>query len=216
MFTLYEEMLLLAVHEEKGAFIGSSLDLLKPGLAGAILAELALKGKIQATDNQRLHVVDDGLTEIAILDDVLHVLKESEKERKFGFWINALSQGKEKYRKQIAASLIEKGVFTQDDEHLAWVVPSPINKEASATTKYWVNLRLRGSVLASTEIEPRDIVLLSLIRACGLLYLVFLRDERKHAGRMINQCFYNRAISDPVFQTIQEIERVLSDLVEDD
>ena len=69
---------------------------------------------------------------------------------------------------------------------------------------------------AGPIIQPRDIVLLSLLRACGLLELVFLRDERKLASRKINQLFYNQALTDPVLQTIQEIESAIVELVEDD
>lgn len=216
MLTLYEELFLLTIHEEKGTLIGSSADQVKPGLASAILSELALMGKIQTSSNHRLQLTDNSQTNIDVLDETLKVLKESEKERKVGYWINTLSQNKDKFRKQIIGSLVQKGIFTQEDDHLQWVVPSPLQAETKVSTKYWINKRLRGIVLASEEIQPRDTILLSLVRACGLLELIFLRDERKLAGRMINQLFYSQAITDPVFQTVQEIDSALADLVEED
>jgi len=216
MFTLYEELLLLCIHEGKGTFIGTSADQLKTGLGGAILIELALLGKIQTSDNHRLKLVDDSKTNSDILNGALTALKESEKERKFGYWFNILSQRKEKFRKQIVESLVQKGVITQEDDHLQWVIPSPLQVEFKASTKYWVINRLRRVVLASEDIESRDIILLSLLRACGLLDLVFLRDERKLASRTINQLFYSQALKDPVSQTIQEIESAVAELVEED
>ena len=216
MLTLYEELFLLTIHEEKGTFIGSSVDQLKPGLVGAILAELALMGKIQTLNNHRLLLVDDSQTNIDILDETLKALKEAEKERKISYWFSTLSPKKDKFRKQIIGSLIQKGIVTQEDDHLLWVVPSPLQAEIKASTKYWLTKRLRSFVLASEEIQPRDIILLSLLRACGLLDLVFLRDERKLASRMINQLFFGHAITDPVFQTIQEIENTIEELVEED
>ena len=104
----------------------------------------------------------------------------------------------------------------QEDDHLVWVIPSPLQAEIKASTKYWVSKRLRNDVLTSEDILPRDIVLLSLLRACGLLELVFLRDERKLASRKINQLFYNQALTDPILQTIQEIESAIVELVEED
>jgi Golgi phosphoprotein 3 len=216
MLTLFEELLLLAIHEAKGTFIGSTVDQLKPGLGGAILAELALLGKIQTSNNHRLQLLDEGQTQLDILNDALKALKESEKERKFGYWINTLSQSKDKSRKQIIESLIQKGIVTQEDDRLLWVIPSPLQAEVKASAKYQVIQRLRGVILASEEIQPRDIILLSLIRACGMLDRVFLRDERKLAGRSINELFYSQAMKDPVFQTIQEIETAIADAVEED
>jgi golgi phosphoprotein 3 len=218
MFTLYEELLLLSIHEEKGTFIGSTLDQMKPGLAGAVLAELALMGKIQASNNHRLQLIADGQTDIGLLDEVLHVLKEAEKERKFSYWIDTFSKRSRKLRKQITESLIKKNVITQEDDRLLWVNPSPVQTGVKASTKYWMKKRLRSIVLAAEEtpVEPRDMVLLSLLRACDLLDLVFLRDECKLANRYINQLIFSHGLNDPVIQTVQEIEAVVADLVEED
>ena len=216
MLYLFEELLLLSIHEAKGTFIGSTADPIKPGLGGAILAELVLSGKIQTSKNHRLVLVDHSQTDIKILNDALHILEGSEKERKIGYWINALSPSKDKNYKQIIEGLIQKGIVTQDDDRLVWVSPSPLQSDSKASAKFWVNRRLRNIVLAGTESQPRDIVLLSLLRACGLLYLVFLRDERKLASRTINEMFYGRAMEDPGLQVIQEIESAIADLVEED
>lgn len=216
MFTLFEEFLLLSVHEAKGTFFGPALDRLKPGIVGAILAELALMGKIQTSNNHRLQLIDDSQVQDALLNDVLSILKESEKDRKFGYWINTLSQRAEKFRKHSTEGLIQKGVFTQDDDRLVWVVPSPLQAEIKASTKYWVIKRLRGIVLAQEDFQTRDIVLLSLVRACGLLELVFLRDERKIADRYIYEQFFSQAVREPVIQTVQEIETAIATLVEED
>jgi hypothetical protein len=216
MFTLCEELYLLSIHGEKGTIIGSSVEHMKPGLAGAILIDLAMLGKIHTSNNHRLLLVDDNSTSVEVLDEALKALKESEKERKFGYWINNLSKKKDKFNKLIIESLCQKGVVTQEDDHLIWVIPSPLQTEIKATTKYWVNMRLRSAVLTSEDIQQGDIVLLSLLSACGLLELVFLRDESKFAGRKINQLFYNQALTDPVLQTIQEIESAIIDLVEED
>jgi len=216
MFTLFEELLILSIHEAKGTFFGSTEDQLKPGLGGAILAELALMGRIQTSNNHRLQLIDDSQTEDAVLNETLAALKESEKDRKFGYWINALSHRTEKFRRCIVESLIKKGVVTLDEDRLFWVIPSPVQAETKASAKYLRIRQLRDAVLAQEDIQTRDIVLLSLIRACGLLDLVFLRDERKLADRYIYESFYSQALRDPVSQTVQEIGTAIAALVEED
>jgi hypothetical protein len=216
MFTLYEEFLLLCIHEDKGTLIRSTVERMKPGVIGAILAELAMLGKIKVSNTQRLQLTDDSQTDDGVLNQVLNTLKESEKDRKFGYWINNLSQKPEKLRKQIIENLLQKGVIAQEDDNLFWVIPSPLQSEKKASTKYWINNRLRGIVIAQEEIQPRDLALLSLVRASGLLDLVFLRDERKLASRFINELVVNQSIKDPIIETIQGIETAIAALVEED
>jgi Golgi phosphoprotein 3 len=216
MLTLFEEFLSLSIHETKGTYIRSSIDRLKPGLVGAIFAELALMGKIQASNNHRLQLADDSQTTDDILNEALSSLKESDKDRKFEYWINTFGQRVEKLRKQMVKNLVQKGVVTQDDDRVFWVIPSPLQPEAKVSTKYLLILRLRGIVLAQENTQPRDIALLSLVRACGLLDLLFLRDELKLADRQINELVFKQALNNPVIQTIQEIECAIADVVEED
>lgn len=216
MFTLDEELFMLAIHEDKGIVIKTHDDSLKAGLIGAFLAELSLEGKIQSSSSHRLTVIDSSPTGNEILDEVLGFLKESGKEHKFGYWMDALNQRAEKTRRRIAEDLVQKGVFTQDDERLFWVIPSAVQPDLKASTKYLINKRLRDIVLAQQDFQTRDLVLLSLVEACDLLELTFLRDERKIAERFVREQLYSRAMADPVMQSVQEIEAAVSAEVEAD
>jgi hypothetical protein len=216
MLTLFEEVLLLSIHQEKGTFIGWTVDRLRAGLVGAVLAELALMGRIQDNDNHRLKLLSDTPTEDELLDGVLNTLKESEKERKFSYWIDNLNHDPDKFRKQIVERLIQKGLVAQEEDHLQWVIPSPLHKDLKASSKYYLNNRLRTIVLAQGKFEPRDIALLSVMRACNLLDLIFLRDERRFASRCVNELVVRGALKDPLTQTLQEIESAIAVVVEDD
>jgi hypothetical protein len=216
MLTIFEEFLMLTIHAEKGMLIGSAIEPMRPGLVGAILAELAFAGKIRTTSDRRLELVDSNQTNIIVLDAAINILKTSEKNRKYGYWINTINQKPEKLRKQITKGLILKKIFTQEDDSLHWVIPSPIHSVTNASSKYWLIKRLRGVVLAQEKVEPRDIALLSLLSASGLLELVFLRDECKQAARNINELVISQAMKDPMIETIQEISVAVVDMVEED
>lgn len=207
---------MLSIHHEKGTFIGWTVDRMKPALVGAVLAELALMGKIEATQNNRLHLTDESPIDDDLLNEALEQLKGSEKERKFGFWVDTLSQKPEKLRKQVIDRVIEKGFVAQEDDHLHWVVPSPLQPDGNASAKYSISQRLRGIILAQDTYEKRDIALLSLLRACSLLELLFLKDERRLASHRINEMVVSAAMKDPGLQTIEEIESALATVVEDD
>jgi len=216
MLTLFEELLLLSIHQDKGTFIKWSVDRVNSGLVGAALAELALAGRIEAQNNHRLKLLDDSPTGDEFLDDVIEILEDSEKDRKFGSWINTLNQKPEKFRKKIIERLIQNDIVTWDDDNLQWVIPSPLNPELEATAKYILSTELRGIVLSQQTVAPRRIALLSLIKASDLLALVFVKDERKLANRHINELIVVAAMNDPKLQTIQEIESSISFVVEDD
>jgi len=216
MITLYEELQVLSIHEDKGIFIGSALDRLKPGLVGAILAELALASKICSTNNHRLTVENGDPTNDPILDAALSAIKSSDKERKFGYWLNSLYPKPEKLLKKIIKRLVEKGILNQEDDNLGWAVPSPLHPEVNASAKYAVIQHLRSIVLAKEQAGPREIAFLSLVSASGLLDLVFLRDERKIASQYINGLVVGSAMNDPLLETIQEIDSAIMGVVEED
>ena len=216
MLTLYEELQLLSIHEDKGIFIGSTVDRLKPGLVWAILAELAITGKICSTNNHRLTVEDASPTNDPLLDDALATIQKSDKERKFAYWLSALYPKPEKLHKKVTKSLVQKGILTQEDDNLVWVIPSPLHPEINASAKYAVVQHLRAIVLAKQEASPREIAFLSLVSACDLLDLVFLRDERKVAIQHINELVVGEAMKDPLLETIQEIDSAIMAVVEED
>ena len=216
MLTLYEELQLLAIHEDKGIFIGSAVDSLKPGLVGAVMAELAITGKICTSNNHRLKVEDPSPSGDPILDSAISALQKSDKERKFSYWLGALFPKPEKLRKKVSRNLVEKGLLTQEDENLAWIVPSPIHPEINSSAKYAVIQHLRGIVLAKEQATPREIAFLSLVSACDLLDLVFLRDERTVARQYINELVVGGAMNNPLLETIQEIDSAIKGVVEED
>jgi golgi phosphoprotein 3 len=216
MLTLYDELYMLSVHEDKGTYIKSVVDRVKPGLVGAVLAELALMGKIQTNDNHRLVIIDNSPTDDDLLDEALKALGESEKDRKFGYWISHLNDVVEKHHKQIVERLSQMGVLYQENDHLEWATPTPLKPDLNASSKFWLRRHIRGVVFAQEEVEQRDIALLSLIRACGLLDLVFLKDERRFASRHINELVVSVAMKSPVAQTIEEIESAIAVVVEDE
>ncbi len=216
MLNLTEELFVLSIHEDKGTVIASAAHNLQFGLGGAILAELALLGKVGVRENHRLTVLEPAATGDVILDNALQIIQASEKERKVGYWIDELSQKPEKFRKRLTEQLQAKGVIAQDEERIAWVIPFSPHPELNASAKYWIKNRLRSIILAGAEASLSEITLLSLVMACGFIDLVFVRDERKIAIRRIHEMVVAEALKNPVAQTIEEIEAAIAAVVEED
>lgn len=98
---------------------------------------------------------------------------------------------------------------------MSWVVPFPDSPETNASAKFVLKARIRKSVLTDEDLKLHDLALLSLVKACNLLNLVFTKDERKMARRRIYELMVSITLKDPEFQTIQEIEAAVESQAED-
>jgi len=216
MLTLFEEIFLLCIHEDKGTVMASKEDNLRFGLGGALLAELALNKKIGLKDNQRLVLLDANPAEDDILAEALETIGAVEKERKIGYWIDVFSQKPEKLRKRLANRLVQAGVVSHEDDRFQWIIPASSSPDQAASAKYLMKNRIRNLVLASVQAEPREIALLSLVKASYLLELIFVKDERKLADRRIHELVVGEALKDPSIQTVEAIAAAIESLVEED
>ncbi len=105
MLSFAEELLLLALDDEKGVIIDKTS--VKYGLIGAILMDLALRNKIDA-DLENLMVVDTSPTGDAILDEVLTKIAQSSTDKAVRYWIVNLSYDSRAIEERLLNRLIQK------------------------------------------------------------------------------------------------------------
>jgi Golgi phosphoprotein 3 len=205
VLTIYEELLLIAIDDDKGNITTSADGRIEFGLAGALLAELALQGKLQLV-KKKLSLLDSNPTGDEILDELLTKISE-ERPRKAPSWISSL--GNKKLVKRIAGQLATKGIIRIEAKRYLWVIPYEVYPQQNASAKYWVKQQLRSVVMADEQPEQRSVALLSLLKACDLLNLVFTKDERKAARRRVKVLVQGEEFGEAVAQTIEEIEAAM-------
>lgn len=179
MFTTYETLFLMAVDDAEGDLLESSIENLEPALAGAVLVELVLCGRI-TLENDRVAVVNSTQAGNPILDHALdNIINTTSvtRSRKVKYWINALTYAS--LRSDIGQYLVEKGVLTRQKKHLLLVVPY----EGEVSAKYALKNRLREVVLAGAFAGQAEAIQLALLYYSDLLTLVFTPGERKAAAR---------------------------------
>jgi hypothetical protein len=215
MLFLYEELFLLSVDDEKGVVLSSANKALSYGLAGAVLAELALQNRVRVSEKRRLEVTDPTQTGDKYLDKILREIQTSEKARKIGFWVDELTARPNKLRKRVEDGLAAKGVIGQEDGHFFADTPSSDDSQPVFPSKYEIKNNLRAIILADGQSDLRSLALLSAARASRLLFLVFTKDERRFAGRCIREKLIREALGNPVAQTIEEIEEAVTSVFSD-
>ncbi len=203
MFTLSEEFFLLSIDDAKGKIITAVDQGLQFGLAGALLAELALQGKI-SLDNKRLVVLNPAPTSDPLFDETLARLSAEKKPRKASYWVEKLAD--KKLVKKVAQRLADKNILRIEKKRYLWVIPYEVFPQVDASAKFWVKQHLRDAVLAGGETTPGIIAFLSLLKACRLLDLVFTRDERKAAARKVDALVKEEPFGSAVAEMIAEIE----------
>ena len=216
MSNLYEEIFLLTIHEDKGTILSTAQLNLPYGLAGALLTELILRGKLQINPRHRVEVLDANQTGDEFLDVTLREILAAEQLRKVGYWINKLSDDYKKISKRLVERLVKDGIVTQEDKRILWVIPCPGSPEPCGSAKYWLKTRLRKEALADQEASLQDLALLSLVQSLDWFELIFTQDERKLAARHLHGLLVNLAMNNPVAQSIEEIGVAISSVTEGD
>jgi hypothetical protein len=205
-----EELLLLMLDDESGRLQERAAPAGDYAVAGAVLAELALAGRID-TDPQRLWVTDAAPTGDALLDRVLAQLAAEAAPRDSRHWIETLGADADAFRETLFERLVAKGVLRRVEGRFLWVFPERRYPAVSGREEREVKARLLG-VLFNDEIpEPRDSLLIGLCRAAGLFSLILTGQELDRVQPRIDQVAdleeLNRSLSAAVREIYAQIAR---------
>ena len=148
---------------------------------GAVLAELSLVARID-TDMTSLILLDKTETGDPILDSVLNEIAREPEQRSAQYWIERLSPLAE----SIIDSTLERLVNLDILEHhsgdfwslsrTAWQ-PELYGNTQEGTAVEFVKMRIGRMIFDSVIPDPRDIIIICLANACGILRHTFELDN---------------------------------------
>jgi Golgi phosphoprotein 3 len=177
-------------------------------LAGAALMELALNNRIDS-DLEQLILVDPKPTGDDILDDVLRQLVEAGGELGASAVLERISVNGEKYQEMALKRLIAKGVLREENGRFLWVFRTRRYPVVDDSEQREVRARLRQLLLTDEIPDPRDVVLICLIDACGLLGLVLGPDEIARTKTRVEQLSRLDLIGQAVTKAVAEIRFIV-------
>lgn len=176
VINLLEELLLLTLEDSGGEFDSIPEIQLNCGLAGAVLMQLALRGRIDC-DLDSIWVVDPTPTSDPIMDQVLQQMMNTTEKISIENWIKLLSTAGHKIRSVALTNLCSKGVLKEVDHSFLWVLNErryPVVEGAERTEAK----RRIISLLYSQEIPtPYDACLVSLANALSIFERVLSKKE---------------------------------------
>ena len=205
-----EELLLLMLDDESGRLQEGAAPSGDFALAGAILAELTLAGRID-TGRSKLTVTDPTPAGDKLLDRVLARLAAETRMRDTRHWIELLGADAEDYREELFECLVRKGVLRREEGRFLWVFPERRYPAVSGREEREVKARLLGLIFHDAMPDHRDALLIGLCRAAGLFALILASHELERLQPLIEQIAnleeLNRSLSDAIREIYAQIAR---------
>jgi len=204
--TLAEEFTLLSLDHTTGAHLPLMPEALAFGLAGAVLSDLEMAGRI-STAGGKVSTVDPVPTGDPILDPPLAAIAAAKETHAIPYWLSVLSEQKGAIEGEALSRLVSRGILKREEKKILWVFG--VRRYPTVHNEERMEVRARLAELIAGDSAPAhfDATLVSLLSACNLLASIFTENEVAARADRIAAI----AASDPVGR---EVASALRELVE--
>jgi len=197
--SLPDEIVLLTLDDESGRSIGRQGLAASLALAGAVMMELALAGRLD-TDRNRLEILDVTSTGDGVLDAGLALITGAQDSRGA---LMLLAREEAGLRPAVLAALVERGLLKRVDGRVLLVFPERrYPKPEDRPEPREVRARLIRSVATDDIPEPREALLVGLARATALLPVLLppelLAARQERIALLTRLEALNRSLADTV------------------
>ncbi|MBW4719569.1 GOLPH3/VPS74 family protein [Saccharothrix obliqua] len=209
MLTLADELALLAYDDDGRRALAQPA--LGHGLAGAVLVELTVAGRIDVVDNR---VVAMGTAPLGhrALDAALTAIA-ADKLRKPADWVERLGRG---VTEDVLDGLADQGVLHREQDRVLWVFPrtrfpSPGGVEPPLETE--VRRRLTAAVVADGPVDARTAALCAIIEAVRFDGKVFAGLPRDRVRARLAGIAADHRAADATRVAIEQVHAALTAVV---
>ena len=175
---LYEEIMLLALRDEQGTIATGFAEQV---VAGAILAELLLEGRIsvESSKKQRVSLINDQASGDPVIDECLEKMAAAKKPVTLQNWVHKLASIKD-LKHKVAQQLCDRRILRADEDKILFLFNRRIYPEINPTPERKIIERMRKAIFSDRrELEARTVVLISLASGSDILRHTFGRKELK-------------------------------------
>ncbi|TCK63110.1 GPP34 family phosphoprotein [Curtobacterium sp. PhB136] len=137
-----------------------------PGLAGAVLADLALRGAV-SLEGKDVRVVDGSTTGDPVLDGVLGTIAAAGAPRKAKWWVSRL--GKRQLRDDVFASLVAGGLLSEEQRKTLGIFPSTAYPERDGGPEALLRSSIADVLATRSAPTPSTAAVIALLDATNTL-----------------------------------------------
>ena len=203
--TIAEEVLLLQLHDEQGAFTRITDWSNRYAMSGAVLMELAEAGRIDS-DLEELYAISDEPIGQRVADTVLAEISRHPERQSIRYWLEYVSERVDLIRDEAIGGLIKKGVIEQQDTRFLWVFRSRRYPVVDGRVEKEAKRRMQDLLFSDNFPSPRDVILLCLAHATGILNTLLPADQLETVADRIVQIRSLDLIGRDVVSAIKDIE----------
>jgi len=212
MLSLHEELLLIALKDEKGTILFTSATVLPYALLGAVLEELFLAKKIHY-ENSKIIVIDKSSTGNKFFDKVLQYLPEVNNDIKLKKALMKLNKKVKDIKMKTIKHLVIKGVLKEENSKVLGLFSKKTYPTLNAHPEKELRKKIRDHIFNEETPEERMSALLGLIQISQLLEDVFQQDEIDKAKKRIKEILDRTNEGDAIPEENARFIRDLNDTI---
>lgn len=182
MVTLAEDLYLLASNASTGRLLIDTAHL-DPGLGGALLMDLALRGHVGLVDSRVVVTTGPPVGE-QLLDTALTAIVGEPKGHGPDHWVRHLGRGA---HRDVQEHLLGAGVLRRDDDRLLHVIPVHRTPESDGHLHHQLQDQLDDAVVLGHPPSQETAALASLVLATGLDRQLFPRSDQQEIRRRMTE-----------------------------
>jgi len=181
--SLFEEVILLTLKDEKGTFYAKNY---LPAVAGAIMAEFLLTGRIEIEGKRKLvNLISEEPFGDPLLDEILLKIQGAKRRASLQTWVQRITTTSKLSRRTLEG-LCRRNILREDEQQILVLFKHKVYPEVDHTAEQRIIWKLHEAIFSLREdLEPRVVVLLALAKAADLLAIPFERRELKEQKQRI-------------------------------
>ena len=208
MLRLVEEMLLLLLRDEDGAFVPVRARSLRHAIAGSVLMDLAVENRID-TDLENLFLIDASPVGDSFLDPTLAEIAAAEPQDT-RFWVDHIAVDAETIHGVALSSLVARGILKPEMGGFLRLFRARRYPEVDGKARIEARRRIRGVLLTDEIPDPRDVMIICLAQACGILKELLSGQELVRALPRVAQIRRMDLIGQALTRTIEHVESAIT------
>ena len=209
MLSFPEEIMLMLIEDESGRILHVPELSMRCVLAGAVMMELAMLDKIDS-DIDNILVIDSSPTGDPLLDPILEDIVNNDKTKNPKAWVESLALESEKIKNMALGRLVEKKILEKVDDKFLWVFKTRRYPVVDGKAEQEVKLRILDVLFSDKLPNPRDIVIIGLVDACGIFKHILSEVQYRKCQERIRQVRNMDLIGRAVNNSVRDIEATLA------
>ncbi|ROL61766.1 GPP34 family phosphoprotein [Bacteroidetes/Chlorobi group bacterium ChocPot_Mid] len=210
MLTLPEQLMLIALKDEKGTVLFTAMGILPFSIVGAVLIELYFANKIDYEDN-RIIVKDPTPTGNDFFDEILKIIVDSGKKKDTKYWMLKITDKIKNLKERTLQHLVRSNVLKEEKYKVLSLITKTKYPTINPEPEKELRSRIKKFILRHENPDERNVALLCLVQVTRLLEDLFEKSEIREAKERIDELVERSHMGDAIRE---ETSRLIKGVVE--